>query len=206
MRRVLLVLVLMTLSGLIWADLEIGVKGGFVSANYTGSDASSALDSKAGFSIGGFADYDINERLTIQPELLVTTKGTKREKIETDEVGFGGDNFSMDQTLTYVQLPLLIRYNFKSTDTVSPFVFAGPAASINTAAKTKIENDDDDDTYDNEDIRVIDVGFILGGGFEYNRFTFDIRYDRSISKLYDYENPGKIYNSALSFLVGFKIS
>ena len=58
-------------------EIKFGAKVGLNLSNLRG-DYPAGIDehnAKIGFNIGGFAEYEINDKFTLQPELLFSTQG-----------------------------------------------------------------------------------------------------------------------------------
>lgn len=104
-------------------EVKWGVKGGLNYSNLRGIETtitnedgeSIKFSSKGqvGFHIGGFAEYQINDKLAIQPELLISTQGGGREfkTSGTDEFGdYYAVSLENKLNLTYLQIPVMLKY------------------------------------------------------------------------------------------------
>lgn len=199
-KKLLLLALLLTVSSLVFAQgiSAIGFKGGLNIANYTGDDVSNELDSKLGFTVGAFVTYKVNANVSIQPEFLVTTKGTKFEE-EYNET------YTYTETLTYLEIPLLLKFDLETTGTIRPNIFIGPALALNIGATAKEEYDGEEESVDLEFINPINFDIVVGVGIDTKAITFDVRYDLSLSKISDHEYAGDAFNSVISFMIGVKI-
>lgn len=104
-------------------EVKFGVKGGLNYSNLRGIEntitnedgESMKFSSKGqvGFYIGGFAEYQINDKLAIQPELLISTQGGGNE-FKTSGTDEFGDYYSVSienkVNLTYLQIPIMLKY------------------------------------------------------------------------------------------------
>jgi len=88
-------------------DLSYGVKAGLNFANLTDAGEGESFKTKTGIALGGFAVYEIDDNLSIQPELLYTT-----------------------------EILVLAKYSISPCGDVCPFVFGGPALGILMSAKS----------------------------------------------------------------------
>jgi hypothetical protein len=128
----------------------IGLKLGYNSSTFSGNDIpGKGVSSQEGLAIGGFFGFKINNRFSLQQEVLFTTKGAKINTI--------GDVY-LSNLFMYFEFPLLAKMTFRPEQTFRLLVFLGPAFSINIMAVN--------DTAILEDIRGIDFGIILGAGIE----------------------------------------
>ncbi len=110
-------------------ELRWGVKGGINFANlrgdktithyYEGGGKPIAIPGsnkgKVGFHIGAFAEYPINEKLTFQPELLISTQGAEFEnKYYSENIAYRTEeieHFTSKVNLTYLEVPIMFKYN-----------------------------------------------------------------------------------------------
>ena len=192
MKKVLCVVLLVIFASTCFAG-EMGAKGaklGLNFANISGDDAE-YNSSLMGFAIGGFITYNLNDKMSIQPELYYTMKGYK---IEMD---FFGLNLDFDVNLNYLEIPVLFKYHFMADNSFNPAVYAGPYLGILLSAEA-----------DGEDIKdgtkSTDFGLCFGLGGEYNKFTFEFRYGMGLTSLDDSDEEAKIKNSNMQFLFGYK--
>ena len=80
---------------------------------------------KLGYSLGGFAWYDFNDRISLMPEITINHRGS-REVIEA----YGQYN------LNVIDVPLLLRYRLLGAPQEKSLLFeAGPSANILFGAK-----------------------------------------------------------------------
>jgi len=134
--------------------------------------------SKIGFHIGGFAEYSINDKFSLQPELLISTQGGSSENIEYYGGGSYYESFTQTPKLTYLNLPLMLKYKVLEKLNVE----FGPQIGYLISAKSKWEYVDSTDPSENETL-VVDMlndgTYIFGGTiFQYkskvNRLDFGI--------------------------------
>jgi hypothetical protein len=142
----------------------IGVKGGYTRTNLTGEYSGLQWESIASFTVGLFLPYKLNDRLSLQMEVLYAQKGASIE-LET---------FDAKQTweLTYIDIPVLLKIDIPVEGLATPNFLVGPVISmllesnmIEEVAGQKVSE---------IDVKVlnrdIDVGFTLGAGVD---FVFD---------------------------------
>jgi Outer membrane protein beta-barrel domain len=80
---------------------------------------------KAGYSFGGFAWYDFNDRISLMPEITFSNRGS-REVVN----GYGQYNLSL------IDVPVLVRYRLLGKIGDKSLLFeAGPSANILLRAK-----------------------------------------------------------------------
>ena len=81
---------------------------------------------KPGYTFGGFAWYDFNDRISLMPEISIGKRGS-REVVK----GYG------QVSLTMIDVPWLVRYRlFGKPEAQSLLLEAGPSANILLAAKS----------------------------------------------------------------------
>jgi hypothetical protein len=153
------------------------------------------------FGMGGFA---------IQPELMYVTKGAKESFTEE---GFSGD---VELRLDYIEVPVLFVLPFAAGN-ISPFVYAGPAFSLEVGCKVAVsaggfsgtEDCDDGEFEDGEfDRRTFDVGAMIGGGVAIpmgpGAITLEGRYNFGLVNLIK-DGDGTIRNRSGAVLVGYQV-
>jgi len=164
-----------------------GMKIGLNSAKFVGKDIPEKdIRSIRGFAIGGFFSYKFNERYSIQPEFLFTTKGAKINTI--------GEVY-LTNILAYFEFPVLVKMTILPERQTKPNIFCGPALAISYFALN--------DTGILEDIRNTDLGLIIGAGFEFWKILIDIRYTRGLLAFDESTENLDLKNSCISFMVGY---
>ncbi len=94
------------------AEVRLGLGLGMNSSWYSVSPEPPSLDGKTGVIAGGFLEVGLSEMFALQPGLRYTQKG------------FAYTGFN--QTEHYVEVPLLVKAQFRATPKVFPYVIAGP--------------------------------------------------------------------------------
>jgi hypothetical protein len=203
-----------------------GVKIGINLAKLTGDDVPVDAKMKMGIVGGAFITYNLSPSIAIQPELLYTMKGTKWDIDETvSEDGIqvkltGTDKYN----LTYVQVPILVKFMIPTEGNIKPNLFAGPAIGFLLSAKNKtkvtgtaegvsatIDTDVDIKDYvKSTDFSLVfgaGAGFVMGNGM----ITVDARYDLGLSSIMKEEtdeethttSTPKVKTSTISIMVGY---
>ena len=179
---------------------KFGIKAGATMANLSGDgwDTMEELDSSLtiekkflmGMAAGLFVEITLGTSgVSLQPEFLYVTKGGKGEVTRAD-----GETYTQKLKNEYIEVPVLIKYNFTSAGIASPFMFAGPVAAFNIASK--VQNKDvpqDDPTLGDKDIenaKSLDFGLTIGVGLGLavgpsGKLTFDLRYTIGLTNVYD---------------------
>jgi len=196
---VLVFLVLLLLAATVSAESQVkfGIKAGATMANMSGDgwDQLAAMDtvsidkkSLMGMAAGLFVELPLGTSgVSLQPEILYVTKGTKGEV--TDD----GDSYTMKLKNSYIEVPALIKYNFTTAGSAAPFMFVGPVAAFNIASKAQFQDPpaDDPDLSDEdiENAKSLDFGLTIGGGLGLavgpGKLTFDLRYTVGLTNAFD---------------------
>ncbi|MCP4570376.1 MAG: PorT family protein [FCB group bacterium] len=169
-----------------------GIKAGVNLSSMAGDVGIGAESSpRMGTLFGGFLTYHVNDNLAIQPELLVSMKGIRREVAVP---AFGGRvDFTETAKLTYLEIPILLKFPVPTRKAIWPSVFVGPAVGFGLMGKnegsytvtgtTVIESSSFKGDLGN--LRKLDFSLVIGGELGFmvgsQRFTLDIRY---VSGLY----------------------
>lgn len=137
--------------------------------------------SKAGFHVGALAEIFINEKFSVQPEILYSSQGVK---------GKGSD--SSKNNLDYINVPIMAKYYV--IDGLS--LQAGPQIGFNVKAKSAGEDIKDL-------INTVDFGLNFGAGYEIAMGIFvDARYNLGLSKVAKEIKSSK--NGVFQLSVGYK--
>ncbi len=151
-------------------DLKFGAKGGLNFSNFGGDEADHKM--KVGFHIGGFAQYGINDALSLQPELLLSFEGAKDD---------GGDD--NPTSLTYINIPVMVNYKIAAVQGL--YVEVGPQLGFLLGAK-----------YDGEDeimgdkvkdyFKSTNFSLGLGAGYAINdNISVGLRYSLGLTSIAD---------------------
>lgn len=164
-----------------------GMKIGVNSARFTGKDIpGKGVQSMPGFSIGGFFSYKFNERFTLQPEILFTTKGSKINTI--------GDIY-LTNLFAYFEFPVMAKISLYPESRLKPGFICGPALGFKYFALN--------DTGILEDVRGTDLGLIAGFGIEYWKLSFEIRLNQGLINFDTSEDELVLKNRVISIMMGY---
>jgi len=163
-----------------------------------------------GFHIGGFAEFEVSEKLIFQPELVYYLQGNKH-KID--------NNLEFISKQSYLNLPIMAKYYVTEEFNIQ----AGPQISFLLTSKDNFKGSNlllpdgsiNDTVFNNtnnsvntkEDYKNIDFG--LNFGVEYkmnNRISFDLRYNLGLTDLVKNRannNDNTMKNSVFSFSVDY---
>lgn len=179
MKRIALVLAVLFIIATTAQPAELGFTGGLNMANQTGD----WTENKTLLTFGGgaFGSVPLAPQISVQAEVLYMMKGTKWDYEE--------DGISIEEKfkLTYLEIPVLFKYEVPMEGSISPLFFAGPALGILLSAKVDvagIELDVKDFT------KGTDFGVVFGGGAavkagEKAKVMFAARYTLGLSNLND---------------------
>lgn len=135
-------LVLLATAGLLTmsaanAQVRLGLLGGVTANNqldhYQGETSSNQL--KVGFNVGGVADIGLGGNWSLQPGLLYVMKGGQQERSTADvseAIGVMHTEVKDKLSLSYVEMPLLVKYKFNS----GLMLGVGPYAAVCVDAHT----------------------------------------------------------------------
>ena len=132
-------------------------------------------ESKFGLDLGFVSDIPLGEVVSFAPELHWLQKGYKIEN-------FDGPLFdNATATLNYLELPLLIKFNFG--ETAKFFVMGGPSIGYLLDGNLEYDGIDDDSFLD--DANRLELGAHLGAGIGVGPLVIDVRYLLGISNISD---------------------
>jgi hypothetical protein len=153
-------------------EVKFGVKAGLNMASLSGGDAYYSYGSKAGFHVGGLAEIKINDKFSVQPEVLYSLKGADFN------YGFGGAfGLATDKlNLSYIDVPVMVK--FYPIERLSAEL--GPNVAFLMSAK-RVQNT----TIDVKDnFNSIDFGMNIGAGYELKQgIMFQLRYNLGLADI-----------------------
>lgn len=223
----------MKLNKLVLALVTVAMFAFSVSALNVGLDIKGALNmSKVRFSedlpdgmsnnmllntaAGAAVRLQIVDAFTIQPELLYSVKGSTLE-MEEEEQGVSVKMTSKG-IASYLEIPVLFKYNIPASETIIPSVYAGPALGILLSAKQKttasaagIELNDEQDVKD--ETNTVDFGVAFGADLGIKagpgRIILDARYTLGLMDVSKEAEEGSreeeptIKNGSISIFAGY---
>lgn len=186
MKKVILLMAGIAMFSAASAQLKYGAKAGLNLANIAGDMPNTKM--KIGFHLGGFAKIPVAESFTVQPELLLSTQGTKTE------FSYEGIESDSKLNLTYINIPVMAQYNHES----GFFAETGPQFGFLVSAKSKT----DEGKVDAKDgLKTFDMGWGIGAGYlTKSNFGFNARFNfglSNIAKTEEGDGDGKAKNSVI---------
>lgn len=183
-----LVLMFFLSAGAFAQGLSGGVKAGLNLANQTfsGNGYTTSPSFLPTLHAGVYLTGMLSEHLGLQPELLYSGQGAKSgsEKLK----------------LTYISLPVLLRYNVNSVVSFH----AGPQVSFLTSAKDKVGSSSIDMK---DNLKSTDLSLAAGVGIDLPmKLNFNFRFIKGLNDINDADNSQvKMKNYTLQFSVGYKL-
>lgn len=177
MKRIFLLLAFAGTFAAANAQTKIGLKGGINVADWGGEDADN-IDAKIGFHVGGFANFVVGKKFSIQPELVYSTQGGKIDR--------PGDDTKI--RFNYINIPVMVKYEL-ARGLNAEF---GPQFGFAVSRKMKTG----DVTVDvNDNYKGFDLGLGLGASYDIpsSPVGIDARYVFGLSRLDD-NGDHKIFN------------
>ena len=171
--------------------VTLGVKGGLNFANYNGDAIDGDYITRG--NAGIFLNYKVNEYFSVQPEANLTWTGAKNVGVPD-----GSENvIEGDIKQTFIQIPVLAKFELPTRSAIKPNIFVGPAVSFSV-----------DDEYDfgntefNPDANTTQFGVQFGAGVEVGNIMIDGRYHWGLTDAFDNVDA---QNSVFMVSVGFGI-
>ena len=163
---------------------SIGIKGG--ATLYQGVIEFMGVEetTDASFSFGGglFIEMPMNRFVSIQPEVLFLMKAAE------DDAVFGMSG-TFTNTFSYIDVPLLLRFNIDVLDGMTPYVLGGPYAGYLLKAELEQGGNKEDIT---DDFKSINFGAKVGGGLKLGALSIEVMYDMGLMNILDEDEGGNI--------------
>ena len=193
-RNYLLLMVLTTAPFLAQAQLSdsrFGVKGGVNFTNFYANDIGTQ-NIKTGFNLGLFAELAVADQLSIQPEVLLTTKGNKTTYGEDDGVlDLANQEGEVRFNLTYIEIPVLIKATLGEILNLHVGPYAGYLIGANVSTDGDLAQGNED--LDRDNFKTWDYGLAAGLGIDLEAVTIGARYNLGLAKV----GTGGVWNNVL---------
>lgn len=153
-----------------------GIKGGFNLADLRGGDRDTYEDRLSNlktYHVGAYAQFGLNDKVSIQPEILFSRKGYDEQQLAP---GSATPPPQVETRLDYIQVPVLFVYNF--LDNVSLHV--GPQASLLVRAKYA----GTDKSISGAGLHSLDYGVVGGLEARIGPARVGARYDMGLADVY----------------------
>lgn len=175
---------------------RVTVLAGLNVATFTGDGNP---DNRAGFVGGVGLVAPFAPDWSFQPELTYSMKGAKASE--------GGAEATIK--LSYIEIPLLLRWDLPASTMAHPFFHAGPAVAFRVGCSAEINSGDVtlSSSCDNAgaDVKTLDLGVMFGGGIAFKHMnhtaSIGVRYNVGMNDIAD-GNDQK--NRVLSFIATFE--
>jgi hypothetical protein len=191
------------------AQVTLGLKGGLNVSNISIDDPTDPdfdLDSRTGFTWGGWLQVGLGDVFAVQPEVMFSPKGGSRT-IDDIKVSFD---------LSYIDVPLLLMARIPAGDSpILPVLYVGPVVSFETKCRVKGQGEGIDVSADCASIdddpietKSTDFGAAFGGGLEFYLGTLtmylEARYNLGLVNIDDSGSPDEfsVKNRTWAFLFG----
>lgn len=188
-RRLPFLIAVLFLAHASFAQFTVGIKAG---ANITKVDGKSFKDEfRYGYHLGGFANFGIGGRFSIQPEVLFNQYNTQTDSSFSNiyQNAFSGNN---NIKLGYLSIPLLLNYKLGSLLSLQ----AGPQFGILLDRNKKLLQNGKD-AFDKGDLSMLG-GAQIGLG----KIKLTGRYFVGLNNINDIDNQDKWKNQGFQLSVG----
>jgi hypothetical protein len=185
MRNTLLALSLLALIPAA-AQAQFGIKGGASFSDIGVKDGNVDFSNKTGFAGGVSYGFRLSENIALQPELLWVQKG--------------GESGNADVTLSYLEIPVLLRFEVP-VGSVRPFLVGGPYADFKVGDECSVQQADEC----LQEPKSSDFGLAFGAGLRLGGatgITLEIRWDRGLTNINSVEDGFDAKSRAVMLLVG----
>lgn len=165
-------------------DSRIGVKAGVNLSNFYDNQIDNR-NLRFGFHVGLFTEIAVSEYFSIQPELLLATRGN--EQTYGDDGGLADDleiEGDVRFNLLYIDLPILAKFTIAEIINLH----AGPYISYLLGANISAEGDlipDDTEDLDRDNFANWDYGLAVGAGVDLAAISIGLRYNMGFNEIAD---------------------
>lgn len=163
-------------------DSRFGVKGGVNLSNFY-RDNVGDQNMRIGFNVGLFTELAVGESFSIQPEILLSTKGNRATYGQNDGVlDLVGAEGEVRTNLTYIDIPVLAKVTISEVLNIH----IGPYASYLIGANASTEGAvDGSQEFDRDNFKTWDYGLAAGLGVDLDAVTIGARYNLGLVNVAD---------------------
>ena len=183
----------------IHAQLNIG---GLIDLNLSSFGVSprsstEVYSSYLGFGIGAVVDWPITDQIDLHAEPMLLQKGGG---VETSVI-------ALKFKVTYLELPLMFRYNIQLNESLIPYAMAGPSIGLLTSAN--LVNSEGTKQNEKSATRALDFGIGVGGGIKLPKgnktFFAEARYVLGLVNINKEVGESTVKNRGLQVVAGVTI-
>ena len=182
-------------------NIAYGLKAGLNLSDWhtSNADANEAYDMRTAFHVGGFVQFTLSEKFTVQPEILYSVMGSV-VNISTPTLRTAEASSDLTYGLDYLSIPVMAQY--KVTDAIH--LELGPQLGILLSAKAKYDGGSEDLK---DDMETVDFGMNIGAGYQLeNGLLFNVRYCYGLSNFVKDSGDEWYKNNVFQFSVGYKFN
>lgn len=213
MKKIILVAVFALLGTGAFAQVSFNAKAGLNLSKWMGSDAGDAKI-KAGFKVGVGMEYQFNDLISLQPSLMLATKGWQHKE-SYSVLGVSG-NVKASVNQAYLELPIMVGFRFNIGGNTNIVLSAGPYLGVGIGGKSKIKLSGDitwadlgltqDDATANtfgedSNLKRFDAGLGVGAAVEFG--SMSVGFDTEFGLVNLSENA-KMKNMSVGIGVGYR--
>ncbi len=210
MRQFLLLTTLLSASHLLHAQVRFGVKGGLNSSTVviSGQKGEGSFSSRAAWQAGVLADVGITRHFSIQPALLLSSKGYKVNY----PFGFITNGLDVKGTYSplYVEVPVLALGKIALGNSVRLFGGLGPYFAYAVGGKKNVKSSGVEQTSDisfgtssGAELKRGDFGGSLAVGAELGPLVLGLNYNLGLVNVTPGSGSSKVRNATLGVTAGF---
>ena len=180
-----MLIVLATASTAVAQSPYVGLKGGVNFSNlYSGEVDDRNI--RTGFHAGLLVNFPLGEVVSIQPELLYSTKGATYEYNE-NFFGFEVADVTADFNLNYIEVPILLNINLLDVVELHGGPYVGYLLSSSYDFDGQLIGGDINgyEDLDKDNFRSLDYGLALGLGFNLGALQLGARYNMGLANIED---------------------
>lgn len=174
--------------------MRFGVIGGVNFSNVSG-DFVEDSEMRTGFDVGVLAQVPLGMVLTFQPEIHYSQKGFEAEQTVLGTV------FEVETTLTYLDIPLLLRMGMPLAEGLDVDLLVGPYIGVGLSCEGSVDGEDAEDC---DEDPATDFGVMAGAGFSWAMGAGDLmidgRYQWGFSEIFEEVD---MKNRNIQVLVGY---
>jgi hypothetical protein len=168
-------------------NFTTGIHIGYNSSTFLGKDKpGKKLCSIPGLYLGGTLQYSLNNRLSINADVAINTKGAKINTLS---------DIYENIYLFYLDIPIMAKLSVISSHYFPVYISAGNSFGFNIVSFSSVGS--------MKNVKTVDLSALFETGFNWEKISLSVRYSYGYTKFDKSENNLDLRNSTISVLACF---
>jgi hypothetical protein len=224
MKKIFLLLTIITCSVFSQKKVQFGLKGGLNLATIfeTDADIYQAFKYKTGYAIGGLLEIPLNKYVSFQSEIIYSNQGYKYNEKSSNNVNLINYNLDNNATINYLTFPLIMKFYATKKFSIDGAFQIGVLLDHKVLVKQTLEENfyvnpaiiivEGETVIDKKDLtQKYDIALGIGTSYKFSKNIFgNFRYSESFLNINkrpqytSYEDKKMLFNRVFNLSIGYQ--